>query len=208
MDGVLVDSEDMHHDAEGHVFAHYGFKPNKEEWLSFKGRPDGEFFEFIHKNYLPDVSVDELRKKKNELLLAKIKAHTEVIPGSMDFVRSMNGTFKIALVTSSSKIQRDATLAAFDIMDQFDVLICADDVEHGKPDPEPYAKAIAQLGVDAASCVVIEDSINGMKSARAAGAQVIGITTSFAADVIEPYCDYTAEGYEEIREIIEKLSSD
>jgi sugar-phosphatase len=62
------------------------------------------------------------------------------------------------------------------------VLVTADRVTHGKPDPEGYALAARELGVDPAACVVFEDAPAGIAAARAAGAQAIGITTTHTAD--------------------------
>jgi mannitol-1-/sugar-/sorbitol-6-phosphatase len=59
------------------------------------------------------------------------------------------------------------------------VMICADEIERGKPDPEGYLKAAAQLGYSAADCLVIEDAPAGIESARAAGMQVIAIATTY-----------------------------
>lgn len=63
-----------------------------------------------------------------------------------------------------------------------DVFITADDVTQGKPHPEPYLKAAAGLGVDPADCVVIEDSPVGVRAGRAAGARVIGVASTHAAE--------------------------
>lgn len=63
-----------------------------------------------------------------------------------------------------------------------DVLVTADDVTVGKPSPEPYLVAAKRLGVDPTRCVVVEDAPAGVASARAAGARVVGITSTNSAD--------------------------
>jgi sugar-phosphatase len=60
--------------------------------------------------------------------------------------------------------------------------VTADDVAHGKPDPEPYLKGAERLGFAPAECVVIEDAPAGIQSARAAGMKVIGIASTYGAD--------------------------
>ncbi len=206
MDGVLVDSEGIHHNAEEHVFAEFGVRPTREEWASFKGTTDKSIFSHIQKTYLPHIALEDLLAKKQEIVLSVIRENVKEIPGSVAFVKSLRGKYKLALATSSNTAQRDATLSVFGLTPYFDALISADDVERGKPDPEPYLKVILLLGVDVSECVVIEDSINGMKSARAAGAKVIGITTSFTADVIRPYCDWVVGSYQEVKKIVNSLS--
>ena len=61
------------------------------------------------------------------------------------------------------------------------VLITADDIQHGKPHPEPYLLAAKGLGIDATDCIVIEDAPPGVGSGRAAGARVVAVTTSHSA---------------------------
>jgi sugar-phosphatase len=63
-----------------------------------------------------------------------------------------------------------------------EVMICAEDVRLGKPSPEGYVKAAAGLAVDPSRCVVVEDSPAGVEAGRAAGAQVLAITTTHSAD--------------------------
>ncbi|MDQ6873097.1 MAG: HAD family hydrolase, partial [Gemmatimonadota bacterium] len=75
------------------------------------------------------------------------------------------------------------------------VMICADEIEHGKPDPEGYLKAAAHLGKSAEECIVIEDTPAGIESARAAGMRVIAITTT-----------YPREGLKGADAIVERLT--
>ena len=76
-----------------------------------------------------------------------------------------------ALVTASSRAIMDAVLKVTGL--SFGVTVCGEDVQRGKPDPEPYRRAAALLGVPPAGCVVLEDSPTGIAAARAAGCPVI-----------------------------------
>jgi HAD superfamily hydrolase (TIGR01509 family) len=78
-----------------------------------------------------------------------------------------------ALVTSSERPVMDAVLRH--IGAGFSATVCADDVRHGKPDPEPYLKAAALLGAEPGSCVALEDSPNGVASAQAAGCKLVAV---------------------------------
>jgi beta-phosphoglucomutase-like phosphatase (HAD superfamily) len=77
------------------------------------------------------------------------------------------------LVTSSVRQIMDTALAVTGMT--FPVTVCADDVSRTKPDPEPYLKATAALGLPPAGCVVLEDSPNGVAAARAAGCPVVAV---------------------------------
>jgi HAD superfamily hydrolase (TIGR01509 family) len=78
-----------------------------------------------------------------------------------------------ALVTASYRAIMDAVLKVTGL--SFGVTVCGEDVQRGKPDPEPYLRAAALLGVPPAGCVVLEDSPTGIAAARAAGCPVIAV---------------------------------
>jgi beta-phosphoglucomutase-like phosphatase (HAD superfamily) len=77
-----------------------------------------------------------------------------------------------ALVTSSFRVLLDAALLKLG-SDRFDVTVAGDEVSRGKPHPEPYLTACDRLGVDPATAVVVEDALNGVRSAEAAGCRVV-----------------------------------
>ena len=75
-------------------------------------------------------------------------------------------------------------------------MVCADDVSHGKPHPEPYLTAARLVGIAPEMCVVIEDAQAGVESARAAGTQVLGITTTMSREELGVPC---VRDFEELR---------
>ncbi|QDP98527.1 HAD family phosphatase [Microlunatus elymi] len=82
-----------------------------------------------------------------------------------------------ALVTSSRRVLVDAVLAQLE-PGLFEVVVCGDEVTRPKPDPEGYLTAASRLGVEAANCVVLEDSPRGIAAARAAGCVVVAVPES------------------------------
>jgi sugar-phosphatase len=105
-----------------------------------------------------------------------------VMPGAADLVHAIpDGRWGV--VTSGSRLLASARLR-FCGLPVPRVLVTADDVAHGKPHPEPYLKGAQGLGFDPAECLVIEDAPAGIQAARAAGAKVIGITSTYAADAL------------------------
>jgi sugar-phosphatase len=103
------------------------------------------------------------------------------IPGALELLQSIpTGAWAIA---TSGTHAIASTRLAFGGLPEPEVLISAEDVTAGKPDPEPYLFAALMLGVEPARCVVIEDAPAGIQSGRAAGMHVIGVITSaYAAD--------------------------
>ena len=96
-------------------------------------------------------------------------------PGALDLLEaSRRAGVPCALVSASYRVQLDAAIAALP-PGSFATSVAGDEVERGKPHPEPYEKACAELGVDARDCVVFEDSETGARSGNAAGAFVVAI---------------------------------
>jgi HAD superfamily hydrolase (TIGR01509 family) len=115
--------------------------------------------------------------------------------------------YNVALVSSSPKPIVDIVVQRFELGKYFDRIITGDDVEKGKPDPEPYLKAAKELGVHPEECVVVEDSINGVKSAKAAGMKCIGITNSFPREELERAgADYVIDVIVELPVALEAIS--
>jgi len=105
-----------------------------------------------------------------------------VMPGAVAVVRSIpEGGWGV--VTSGTRLLASARLQ-FCGLPVPKVLVTADDVAHGKPHPEPYLKGAERLGFKPEDCLVIEDAPAGIESARAGGMKVVGITSTYAANVL------------------------
>lgn len=119
-----------------------------------------------------------------------------VMPGAADLLRSIP-TGKWGVVTSGSRLLASARLRYCGLPVP-EVLVTSDDVTNGKPHPEPYLKGAEGLGVNSADCLVIEDAPAGIRSARAGGKKVIGITSTYpAAELAE--ADAVVQRLEQIR---------
>lgn len=101
------------------------------------------------------------------------------LPGTTELLRSLpEGSW--AVVTSATRRLGEARLRHIGI--EAPLVIAADDITHGKPDPEPYLLAARKLGVDPARCVVFEDAPAGLESGRAAGMWTVALATTHTAD--------------------------
>ncbi len=105
------------------------------------------------------------------------------LPGAAELFASISDRTR-AVVTSGGRALAEFRLRAV-AYPVPSVLVSADDVQHGKPTPDGYLLAAERLGVDAAACVVIEDTPPGIAAGRAAGAQVIAVTTTFPAPELD-----------------------
>ena len=118
-----------------------------------------------------------------------------VMPGAMALVQSIPGR-RWGVVTSGSRLLATARLQ-FCGLPVPEVLITSDDVTNGKPDPEPYLKGAAGLGIPAAECLVMEDAPAGIQSASAAGMRAIGIASTYAVSELK-MADAVIQGFEEL----------
>ncbi|MEU7479875.1 HAD-IA family hydrolase [Lentzea sp. NPDC042327] len=106
-----------------------------------------------------------------------------VLPGALDATTAVGD--RKAIVTSCTRDVTDARTTAAGLP-VTDVLVTADDVDRGKPEPVPYLKAAEQLHVDPRRCLAVEDTASGLASGRAAGCTTLGVGTDLDADIVVP----------------------
>lgn len=184
MDGVLIDSEPLHIQAEHIVCKQYGIEAPWQEWEMFIGKTESAMFEYIVQNFTDGtLPVHELIQRKQVVFSKLISEKLRLIPGSLEFVRwARTQCRKLALTTSSERKIQQKVFNRFSLHSYFDVIVTGDEIQRGKPHPEPYLKTLEALHLAAHTCVVIEDSLHGIIAAKQAGCPVVGITTSFSEE--------------------------
>ncbi|MES2657442.1 MAG: HAD family phosphatase [Verrucomicrobiota bacterium] len=202
MDGVLVDSEPVHEKAIIALTAELGDALDDEAVLySFKGAPEKSMAARLLEMYPNQTcTAEEIILRKIELF-AGLFHHVRLIGGAKDFVeRSHAAGRKHGLTTSASGSTQQLAFETFGFGKLFDTIVTGEDITHGKPHPEPYQLTAAKLGLATADCLVIEDSINGVLSGKAAGCRVIAITGTFPLEtLIEAGADYIISSFNELR---------
>ncbi|MDR0358679.1 MAG: HAD-IA family hydrolase [bacterium] len=101
------------------------------------------------------------------------------LPGAREVTRNLPPG-RWAVVTSSARALAEARLRGAGLYAP--LLVTADDVRHGKPDPEPFLLAAERLGVEPSRCVVFEDAPTGITAARAAGMRTVAVVTTYCRD--------------------------
>lgn len=176
-DGVLIDSEPLHCACWGEVLAPLDVTLDWETYSKHCiGIADREMLEFLASRSHPAVSTERLWQEypeKNRRFLARVIANPPFPAATVQLLKELKPGLKLAVVSSSGRAEVEPVLAAGDLLRYFDTLVCGDDVERRKPAPDPYLLAAAQLGVH--SPLVIEDSVPGVESAKAAGFDVLRI---------------------------------
>jgi len=108
------------------------------------------------------------------------------LPGAREWVAKLKAAgWRQAIATSAPRANAEIMLAALDMASLFDAVVVAEDVSHGKPDPEPFLLAAARVGAPPARAIVVEDAAAGIEGARRAGMKSIGVNArqSLGADV-------------------------
>jgi HAD superfamily hydrolase (TIGR01509 family) len=187
-DGVIIDSESFHVECERVIFDRYHLDVSKEEHLSFKGLSAKTIFERALKGKDIGRTIDELIDEKRKLWNTNGDQKLRIYDGFYKLVEKLKPDYVLALTTSAGRKTREYIKNLFpEQKGIFKVEITADDVIHSKPNPEPYLITAEQLEINPMYCVVIEDSINGIISAKNAGMKVIAITTGYPRDKLKEY---------------------
>jgi len=115
---------------------------------------------------------------------------------------------RTAVVSSSPLDWIGIVVDRFEIDEHFDALVSGNEIDgRSKPEPEVYEIAAAEVGVDPADCVAVEDSENGVEAANRAGMESVGYRTEINAGMDLSQADHVAEGAEELRGLLRELTS-
>lgn len=174
MDGTLIDSEPAWIQAQTAIVANFGGTWTKDDGLALVGSSMEETVRALQSKGVAMDDQDLLRDLEGHVL-ATFRRGISWRPGALRLIESINAAgVPQAIVTTSRRILVEPVLERLQ-NHGVRLAITGDDVERGKPDPEPYLRAADILNVDITACVAIEDSPTGIRSAIAAGAVTIGV---------------------------------
>jgi HAD superfamily hydrolase (TIGR01509 family) len=205
MDGVLVDSEPIWKVAMEEAFHSVGCKLTREDFQKTVGLRIDEVISYWYKIAPWE---NETEKEVEQLIIQKMVAFllesAKPLVGVVETLRYLkNQGLKIGLATSSCRILVDTILTTCSLTEYFDVLHTAEEEEFGKPHPAVYITAAKMLEVNPLKCLVIEDSINGVISGKAARMQVVCIPEkTHQPNPKLSLADYTFETMEQMLEEI------
>lgn len=179
MDGVLVDSEPLHVEADKVAFSHFGLAVPEQEFPTFTGIPGETVFRNMVARYGNDeMDAEQIYNYKKQWF--KEKTHTlQLFPEVHHFlVFAKSIGLRTCLVTSSDRLYQSYIFRRFDLSPFFDAIVTIEDVEFGKPNPAPYLLGAERLRLPPQKCLVIEDAPSGIAAGRAAGCLVAALTTT------------------------------
>ena len=180
MDGVLVHSEHLIKAAAKRALAQWGVTAQDEDFVPFVGAGEDKFVGGVAEKH--GVPYDlAMKAKAYEIYLQLLEKEDIGHEGVKQTLLTLKEQgYKLAVCSSADEIKVSANLRAIDCAQGiFDYVVSGDKVPNKKPAPDLFLNAMQALGMNSTDCVVIEDALNGIQAARAAGMQVIGITTYF-----------------------------
>ncbi len=187
MDGVLTDSEPLINAAALAMFAEKGLRAKPEDFLPFVGTGEDRYIGGVAEAYRFPLDLPAAKRRTYEIYLALVPERLKAFPGAQDLVRACHHAgLRIAVASSADAIKINANLRKIGLPpEDWDALVTGEDVKAKKPAPDIFLAAAAKLGMPPAVCVVVEDAVNGVEAAKAAGMRCVAIAQTFAPDRLQ-----------------------
>ena len=217
-DGVIADAEPFHLKAFKMVLSEEGVNlSDKDYYDKYLALDDKTCLAMV----LKDNSINFNRALIDDLILRKSRYYNKLIrdalvifPGVVDFIKNAYGKYTLAIASGALKNEIEFILEYAGIRRHFEIIVSADEVENCKPNPEVFMKALERVNKHDSTksriiypyeCLVIEDSIAGIKAAHGAGMKCLAVTNSYSADKLSE-ADMIVRSLEEVKiEVIKKL---
>jgi len=176
MDGVMIDSEPLWEKTERILLGRRGIDYNPDYRDNIVGLNQNDSGKLLKETFNLPETVEELLEERSEILLGLYENELELVNGLKPLLDELiSNHFLLALASSSPYKIIKFVLNKFSLNGFFRVVVSGDFVKLGKPNPDIYLYTAKELGIAPAECVVIEDSINGLRSAKAAGMLCIAV---------------------------------
>ncbi|MHC4293097.1 MAG: HAD family hydrolase [Planctomycetota bacterium] len=192
-DGVITDTEILHLRSFNRVLEQFNIEiALREYYKEYLGYSDIDCIKAVSKNYqlnLDEGKIYELIHEKSQIFEEIAKSESKIIEGVTDFLKLLKeNNVPMAICSGALLVEIELILEDADMRSYFDVIVSAEQVKKGKPDPEGFLLTLKMLNktlhqiFKAEDCVVIEDSHWGLEAAETAGMQTIAVTNSYDAE--------------------------
>lgn len=200
MDGVIVDTEPLHHNAYYHMFRDINIEVSEQLYASFTGQSTLSICEQLVSHFnlpLSPHTLVDIKRDHFKYLFENDKS-LKLIDGVLDLIKDYysNG-MTLVLASSASMDNINRIFERFDLNSYFKAKISGADLKASKPHPEIFEKAAELSGFSRSDCFVIEDSTNGIKAAKSAGVYCIAFKSPHS----------TGQDYSQADTIIETLDA-
>jgi HAD superfamily hydrolase (TIGR01509 family) len=198
LDGVIVDSEQVWDEVRELYVRETGGTYSDQSARDMMGMSSPEWSRYMAEELRVPGTPGEINAAIVERMLARYGEAPPLLPGAVEAVRRIGASLPLAIASSSNRELIDVVLRASGLAADFRATVSSEEVPRGKPWPDVYLEAARRLGVDPARCGAVEDSHNGIRSAKAAGMRVVAVPNAHyppddealgLADVVVPSID-------------------
>jgi HAD superfamily hydrolase (TIGR01509 family) len=182
LDGVLWDGEPLYHEAFNVVLRPYGHVLTMEEYPEIIGTSVEASWAWVLDRFGVAEPPEKFYQLYDDAVLGLMQNEIAPLPGVLNVIATLTDRgVLVGLASASLRQWVDATLAGLGMTGLFTATATASEVQQAKPAPDLYLKAAAGLSVDPAQCVAVEDTVAGIRSARAAGMYAVQVRAASTA---------------------------
>lgn len=180
MDGLMFDTETAYSVVQEKMSSKRGKVFTLDIKLPLMGKRAHEVMILLNEYWGKNENVEDLLKEQDELLVKIYTESVEKLPGLDNLLEFLNrNNIRKCIGTSSRRFLVDVLLKKHDLENEFEFITSGDMVQNGKPDPEIYNRCLEILKLDGSECLVLEDSLNGIKSGKSANCKTCAIPSVF-----------------------------
>ena len=169
LDGVLWDGEPLYHEAFNIVLAPFGHRVSDDDYDQIIGTSVEACWHWLRDRFSLSEPLARYLRAYDETVLRLLKRPVEPLPGARTLIEELRSRgVPVAIASASLRQWVDATLRGLGLQDAFDATVSASDVNNSKPAPDLFLAAARRLGVAPQNCLVVEDTLAGVRAAKAA----------------------------------------
>jgi HAD superfamily hydrolase (TIGR01509 family) len=187
MDGVLVNSEPLINAAAIAMFKEKGLAVQPEDFLPFVGAGEDRYIGGVAEKYEFPLDVQQAKKRTYEIYLDLVPTLLEAFPGVHVLVNACRlAGLHVAVASGTDRIKALAGLLKIGLPEEsWDTVVSGEQARHNKPAPDIFLITAKRLGIAPAACAVLEDSVNGILAAKAAGMRCVAVAQTFPASRLQ-----------------------
>jgi beta-phosphoglucomutase len=187
MDGVLTDSEPLINAAAIAMFKEKGLTVQPDDFLPFVGTGEDRYIGGVAEKYHFPLDLPTAKARTYEIYLELVPKQLRAFPGATDLVRNCREAgLRVAVASSADRVKIEANLRQIGLPpESWDAIVTGEEVVNKKPAPDIFLNAAAKLGLLPSECVVVEDAVNGVEAAKAAGMRCVAVAQTFPAERLQ-----------------------
>ena len=184
LDGTLIDNNTYHLQSWLQYLKDKNREMTEEEYkANVNGRTNKDVIEYIYQRKMEDEEAMKYAHEKEAIYRELYAPYIKPVAGLLELLEKLRSlSIPMAIATSGIQVNIDFLFEHIPIRSYFDVIVNSAHISKGKPDPEIYIKTAELLKVSPAECLVFEDAVVGINSAKAAGMKVVGVLTTHKAE--------------------------